>query len=562
MNLYYSFYKGLPRRSKALLLPKLLSSQTNHHNDNDVIGRIAAFSSSSREEDQKKNYNRNYLDNWVGTISNKTGNSSVNSSTDNNNPTATVKTTQQSSFTQSQAQTLQITGSSYLLPTLRLPSNTTASSLSKNLSFFLLRDTSSHAMKSMLKPTNWKTKSLSSSSSWKVPIILDLAEYQHDGSPHYKPPPSNFLKSIVSVLDKEFGICVIGLTNVQQIPGEHVNEDMISLGLPVVLGRAGVGVNGSGSTRTNNNSNSVGIEELIQLVLKKNDEESVLANEKEKEEEMNENSKGNDIPENSSINSTSHNDIMNKMTFRELQTECKSLGLGAIGSTSVLQTRLLDYYEYNNDLEKDGQQGKEDKDKKEDSNDTVNKHSDITPTPPPTASNNLSIDTPSISSSVTLTSSTVDSSPSITSLPTDDAAAAAFVHAKIYHGSVRSGQQISTDEPNQSLIIMGNVNSGGEVMADGSIYIFGRLRGRALAGLKESPSSSSNFTNKEQQEKGENTNDSKIICTHFDAELICIGESFTTIDDSNMDSTIGVKQGSSVIITKDEKDGSLHFVGF
>eukprot|EP00594_Rhizosolenia_setigera_P017059 CAMPEP_0178958240 /NCGR_PEP_ID=MMETSP0789-20121207/11483_1 /TAXON_ID=3005 /ORGANISM="Rhizosolenia setigera, Strain CCMP 1694" /LENGTH=420 /DNA_ID=CAMNT_0020640825 /DNA_START=282 /DNA_END=1544 /DNA_ORIENTATION=- len=420
-------------------------------------------------------------------------------------------------------------------------------------------------MKSMLKPNNRKTKSLSSSSSsWKVPIILDLAEYQHDGSPHYKPPPSNFVKSIVSVLDEEFGICVIGLTNVQQIPGEHVNEDIISLGLPVVLGRAGV--NGSGSTRTNNNSNSVGIEELIQLVLKKNEKESVLADEKEVEEEMNVNSKENDIPENSSMNSISHNDIMNKMTFRELQTECKSLGLGAIGSTSVLQTRLLDYYEYNNDLEKDGkQQGKEDKDKKEDSNDTVNKHSDITPTPPPTASNNLSIDTPSISSSVTVTSTTVDSSPLITSLvPTDDAAAAAFVHAKIYHGSVRSGQQISTDEPNQSLIIMGNVNSGGEVMADGSIYIFGRLRGRALAGLKESPSSSSNnITNKEQQqEKGENTNDSKIICTHFDAELVCIGESFTTIDDSNMDSTIGVKQGSSVMITKDEKDGSLHFVGF
>ena len=74
---------------------------------------------------------------------------------------------------------------------------------------------------------------------------------------------------------------------------------------------------------------------------------------------------------------------------------------------------------------------------------------------------------------------------------------------KIYEGHVRSGQQVSSNEvrvydealrilrllcllgssltpvsQNGSLVIIGNVSSGGEVVADGDIHVYGKLRGR------------------------------------------------------------------------------------
>lgn len=80
----------------------------------------------------------------------------------------------------------------------------------------------------------------------------------------------------------------------------------------------------------------------------------------------------------------------------------------------------------------------------------------------------------------------------------------------VYYGSVRSGQQVAADK-GQALVIIGSVNSGGEVLSDGDIYVFGKLRGRALAGLAC-------------------VQDAKIITTSFDPELICIGDTFTTVD--------------------------------
>jgi septum site-determining protein MinC len=80
----------------------------------------------------------------------------------------------------------------------------------------------------------------------------------------------------------------------------------------------------------------------------------------------------------------------------------------------------------------------------------------------------------------------------------------------VFNGSVRSGQQVAADK-GQALVIIGSVNSGGEVLSDGDIYVFGKLRGRALAGLACS-------------------HDAKIVATSFDPELICIGDTFTTVD--------------------------------
>ena len=82
----------------------------------------------------------------------------------------------------------------------------------------------------------------------------------------------------------------------------------------------------------------------------------------------------------------------------------------------------------------------------------------------------------------------------------------------VYHGSVRSGQQV-TAHANKSLIIIGSVNSGGEVLSDRDIIVLGKLRGRALAGLASTNASA------------------RIFSTSFDPELVCIGDTFTTVGD-------------------------------
>lgn len=52
---------------------------------------------------------------------------------------------------------------------------------------------------------------------------------------------------------------------------------------------------------------------------------------------------------------------------------------------------------------------------------------------------------------------------------------------RFYQGSLRSGQRLETEG---SLVIIGDVNSGAEVMATDNIVILGALRGLAHAGAK------------------------------------------------------------------------------
>lgn len=75
--------------------------------------------------------------------------------------------------------------------------------------------------------------------------------------------------------------------------------------------------------------------------------------------------------------------------------------------------------------------------------------------------------------------------------------------------SVRSGQQIYAKE--QDLLVLGNVSSGAEVIADGNIYIYGTLTGRAIAGAS-------------------GRTDSRIIVTDFCAQLISIAGVYQVID--------------------------------
>jgi septum site-determining protein MinC len=62
------------------------------------------------------------------------------------------------------------------------------------------------------------------------------------------------------------------------------------------------------------------------------------------------------------------------------------------------------------------------------------------------------------------------------------AAAPAWVSAMRIDKPLRSGQQIYAK--GRDLIVMGNVNAGAEVIADGHIHVYGTLRGKAIAGAR------------------------------------------------------------------------------
>ena len=65
------------------------------------------------------------------------------------------------------------------------------------------------------------------------------------------------------------------------------------------------------------------------------------------------------------------------------------------------------------------------------------------------------------------------------------------------------------------------------------VYIFSSMRGQALAGLSDADVD----TDVDADVDGSSASDSagldggsKIICTHFDAELMCIKDTYTTVD--------------------------------
>jgi septum site-determining protein MinC len=73
--------------------------------------------------------------------------------------------------------------------------------------------------------------------------------------------------------------------------------------------------------------------------------------------------------------------------------------------------------------------------------------------------------------------------------------------SKRVSGPVRSGQQIVSK--NADLIITSSVSHGAEVLSEGSIHIYGALRGKALAGIG-------------------GDRDARIFCQALDAELVSI----------------------------------------
>ena len=76
---------------------------------------------------------------------------------------------------------------------------------------------------------------------------------------------------------------------------------------------------------------------------------------------------------------------------------------------------------------------------------------------------------------------------------------------------VRSGQSIVF--PNGDVTVLGSVGSGAEIVAGGSIHVYGTLRGRAMAGRQAA------------------TRRARIFCQKIEAELLAIDGYYQTADD-------------------------------
>lgn len=81
---------------------------------------------------------------------------------------------------------------------------------------------------------------------------------------------------------------------------------------------------------------------------------------------------------------------------------------------------------------------------------------------------------------------------------------------RMQRNAVRSGQQLYAE--NADLTVLSTVGAGAEVIADGSIHIYGNLRGRALAGAQGNA-------------------EARIFCREFNAELVAIAGHYKVLDD-------------------------------
>jgi septum site-determining protein MinC len=94
---------------------------------------------------------------------------------------------------------------------------------------------------------------------------------------------------------------------------------------------------------------------------------------------------------------------------------------------------------------------------------------------------------------------------------------------------VRSGQQVFSETGD--LVVVASVGSGAELIARGNIHVYGRMRGRALAGVNGDAKA-------------------RIFCQSLEAELIAIGGLYMTSDD--IDHSLRKQRAQAFL-----KDGTL-----
>jgi septum site-determining protein MinC len=96
--------------------------------------------------------------------------------------------------------------------------------------------------------------------------------------------------------------------------------------------------------------------------------------------------------------------------------------------------------------------------------------------------------------------------------PLADQTLAGRANSLVVEGNVRSGQSIV--HPDGDVTIVGRVASGAEIVAGGTVHVYGALQGRVIAGISGSRSA-------------------RIFCTEARAELLCIGGAYVTAENTN-----------------------------
>jgi septum site-determining protein MinC len=87
---------------------------------------------------------------------------------------------------------------------------------------------------------------------------------------------------------------------------------------------------------------------------------------------------------------------------------------------------------------------------------------------------------------------------------------AAFGGPVVVRQPVRGGQVIYAQ--NNDLVVLAPVNAGAQVVADGHVHIYAKLRGRAVAGAKGRPGA-------------------RIFCQKLEAELVAVSDAYMSADE-------------------------------
>lgn len=103
----------------------------------------------------------------------------------------------------------------------------------------------------------------------------------------------------------------------------------------------------------------------------------------------------------------------------------------------------------------------------------------------------------------------IDSKSRSIKAPTDDEFVANDSTTVMITKPIRSGQRIYS---HGDLIVLAQVGAGAEILAEGSIHVYGTLRGRALAGVQ-------------------GNTEARIFCSDLQAELISIAGNYKISDD-------------------------------
>ena len=259
------------------------------------IRRFLSAEQTAVTDDARRAANKSYLEAWVG-------NNRTTNATSIGGPASLLNSSLQSN-------PLFVSGSSYLLPTLRIERSDTPNSVASQLE-------QANRLRQADSYTNVK---------FKTPIVLDLRGWSPDGSHHYRPPQKGSIKTLVNLLD-EHGLWVVGLTNCT-LPPTCEEEVELELALPKLWPKP--------SSSHSINNNRISLEQILSTMM-------VLQNEVSMEpppriEEGYAGSEPEGVSQQPPIPS---NSVLSRMKNSQLQEVLEAAQLSTTGTKQTLLDRI------------------------------------------------------------------------------------------------------------------------------------------------------------------------------------------------------------------------------